>query len=214
MVPESQAQGREERGGWALRLWLAAAISTAVLSSCFIASCVVIHKFTRDQTALHQRLRDLHNHSSLTCAREESRVSGKAWRCCPKNWHSFGSHCYFMSGDAKTWEESRKACSRMQAHLLVVNSKDEQDFITKHLDKEFSYYLGLWDPQGQNDWQWVDGTPYNLSATFWRRGEPSDMEEACVGMNAPEYYSRIWAWNDIRCSKRLRSVCEMVAVYF
>ncbi|KAM4819701.1 C-type lectin domain family 4 member A [Thomomys bottae] len=103
-------------------------------------------------------------HAQLECTKA-SPVEGKAWWCCPKNWHSFDSHCYLVSDGWNSWNKSREMCSSKQAYLMVVNSKKEQDFITKHLDKEFSYYLGLWDPRGQNDWQWVDGTPYNLSAT-------------------------------------------------
>ncbi|ELK34788.1 C-type lectin domain family 4 member A [Myotis davidii] len=53
----------------------------------------------------------------------------------------------------------------MKAHLLVINSKEEQDFIIQNLNKSKEYYVGLSDPEGNRDWQWVDQTPYNANAT-------------------------------------------------
>ncbi|XP_047405655.1 C-type lectin domain family 4 member A-like [Sciurus carolinensis] len=91
--------------------------------------------------------------------------SGKVWSCYPKDWKSFSSSCYFISTDAKSWNESQENCSRMEAHLVVINSKEEQDFIILNLQTDAVYYVGLSDLEGQRHWQWVDGTPYNPSAT-------------------------------------------------
>eukprot|EP00069_Balaena_mysticetus_P007440 bmy_05553T0 len=68
--------------------------------------------------------------------------------------------------EENTWDESEKRCSRMKAHLLVINTKDEQDIITRKLKINSVYYVGLSDPEGKRHWQWVDQTPYNESATF------------------------------------------------
>ncbi|XP_075863823.1 C-type lectin domain family 4 member A isoform X2 [Microcebus murinus] len=134
----------------------------------------------------------------------------KVWSCCPKNWRSFSSKCYFISTEAKSWHENEEDCSRMGAHLLVINTKDEQDFITQNLNERFAYFVGLSDPEGQRRWQWVDQTPYKESATFWHKGEPSDPKERCVMMNIR--YSN-WGWNDIRCDSLQMSVCEMMKIY-
>ncbi|XP_048643779.1 C-type lectin domain family 4 member A-like [Marmota marmota marmota] len=92
-------------------------------------------------------------------------MEGKVWSCCPENWKLFSSSCYFISTDAKSWKESQENCSRMEAHLVVINSKEEQDFLTQNMDKNAAYFVGLSDPEGQEHWQWVDQTPYNQSAT-------------------------------------------------
>ncbi|CAO2606505.1 C-type lectin domain family 4 member A [Lemmus lemmus] len=88
----------------------------------------------------------------------------KVWSCCPKDWESFGSHCYFTPPDSASWSKSEEKCSSMGAHLMVVHSKEEQDFITKILNIRASYFIGLSDP-GHRQWRWVDQTPYNESAT-------------------------------------------------
>ncbi|KAG3292451.1 C-type lectin domain family 4 member A-like [Ictidomys tridecemlineatus] len=136
----------------------------------------------------------------------------KVWNCCPQNWKSFSSSCYFFSTDAKSWNESQENCSRMEAHLVVINSKEEQDFLTQNMDKKSAYFVGLSDPEGQGHWQWVDQTPYNQSATFWHPGDPSHGEECCVIVNH-HATSFQWGWNDILCKYFQRSVCEMMKIY-
>uniref|UniRef100_A0A8C5XTL1 C-type lectin domain family 4 member A n=1 Tax=Microcebus murinus TaxID=30608 RepID=A0A8C5XTL1_MICMU len=86
----------------------------------------------------------------------------KVWSCCPKNWRSFSSKCYFISTEAKSWHESEENCSRMGAHLLVINTKDEQDFITQNLEiNHFALFLwGLSDPEGSETLAMGDQTPY------------------------------------------------------
>ncbi|KAG3292448.1 C-type lectin domain family 4 member A [Ictidomys tridecemlineatus] len=151
-------------------------------------------------------------HTNLKCVRNNSTMEGKVWTCCPEKWKSFSSSCYFFSTDAKSWNDSQENCSRMEAHLVVINNKEEQDFLTQNMDKNAAYFMGLSDPEGEGRWQWVDQTPYNQSATFWHPGEPSHSEEHCVIVNHPST-SLQWGWNNILCKDRQRSVCEMMKIY-
>uniref|UniRef100_A0A8C8Z105 C-type lectin domain family 4 member A n=1 Tax=Prolemur simus TaxID=1328070 RepID=A0A8C8Z105_PROSS len=149
-------------------------------------------------------------HTTLECVKKNVTMAEKVWSCCPKNWKSFSSKCYFIATDSKSWNESEKNCSRMEAHLLVINTKDEQDFINRNLDKQSAYFVGLSDPEGQGRWQWVDQTPYNKSTTFWLPGEPSNPNERCVVLQTR---SSSWGWNDVPCVESQRSVCEMMNIY-
>ncbi|KAM6162673.1 C-type lectin domain family 4 member A-like [Erethizon dorsatum] len=137
-------------------------------------------------------------HTALECKRSNSPRKDKVWSCCPKDWKSFSSHCYFYPTEAKSWNESVEHCSSMEAHLVVITSKEEQDFITQNMNPNTAYYVGLSDPQGQRHWQWVDQTPYNESATFWHHNEPNDRKEHCVMLNY-RALSGQWGWNDARC---------------
>uniref|UniRef100_A0A8C8U7Q1 C-type lectin domain-containing protein n=1 Tax=Peromyscus maniculatus bairdii TaxID=230844 RepID=A0A8C8U7Q1_PERMB len=129
--------------------------------------------------------------------------------CCPKDWKPFSSHCYFTVSDSASWSESEEKCSRMGAHLMVIHSQEEQDFITKILDAKAAYYIGLSDP-GHRQWRWVDQTPYNESATFWHSSEPNDNKEQCVVVS---HRDSGWGWNDILCSVTQKSVCQMKKIY-
>uniref|UniRef100_A0A8D2AJV3 C-type lectin domain-containing protein n=1 Tax=Sciurus vulgaris TaxID=55149 RepID=A0A8D2AJV3_SCIVU len=151
-------------------------------------------------------------YTNLECVKTNWTMEGKVWSCCPKNWKSFSSSCYFISTEAKSWNESQENCSRMGSHLVVINSKEEQDFITQNMDIYAAYYVGLSDPEGQGHWQWVDQTPYNQSATFWHAGEPSYGGEHCVILNYREKRTS-WGWNDCICNIRQRLVCEMMKIY-
>ncbi|CAH6778453.1 Clec4a [Phodopus roborovskii] len=133
----------------------------------------------------------------------------KFWSCCPKDWKPFSSHCYFIPTALANWSESEEKCSSMGAHLMVVHSKEEQDFITKILNVHDAYFIGLSDP-GHRQWRWVDQTPYNESATFWHPGEPNNDKEQCVIVNHPR---SSWGWNDSPCSVKQKSVCQMKKIY-
>uniref|UniRef100_A0A8C6HAM6 C-type lectin domain family 4, member a2 n=1 Tax=Mus spicilegus TaxID=10103 RepID=A0A8C6HAM6_MUSSI len=132
----------------------------------------------------------------------------KVWSCCPKDWKLFGSHCYLVPtvSSSASWNKSEENCSRMGAHLVVIQSQEEQDFITGILATHAAYFIGLWDT-GHRQWQWIDQTPYEESITFWHNGEPSSDNEKCATI----IYRRNtgWGWNDISCSLKQKSVCQM-----
>nr|XP_042125972.1 C-type lectin domain family 4 member A-like [Peromyscus maniculatus bairdii] len=142
-------------------------------------------------------------HKELTCKKDDPPTS--VWSCCPKDWKLFSSHCYYISTDAASWSKSEEKCSRMGAHLMVIHSQEEQDFITKILDPKAAYYIGLSDP-GHRQWRWVDQTPYNESATFWHPGEPSSDKEQCIIIN---HRDSVWGWNDALCGGEQKLVCQM-----
>ncbi|XP_076424030.1 C-type lectin domain family 4 member A-like [Peromyscus maniculatus bairdii] len=147
------------------------------------------------------------NYTELVCTKQHSLL--KVWSCCPKDWKPFSSHCYFISTDEASWRESEEKCSSMGAHLMVIHSEEEQDFITKILDSQAAYYIGLSD-SGHRQWRWVDQTPYNESATFWQPCDPDNDNEQCVIIN--HQYSS-WGWNDVPCSGEQMSVCQMKKIY-
>ncbi|NP_001397513.1 C-type lectin domain family 4 member A isoform d [Mus musculus] len=132
----------------------------------------------------------------------------KVWSCCPKDWRLFGSHCYLVPtvSSSASWNKSEENCSRMGAHLVVIQSQEEQDFITGILDTHAAYFIGLWDT-GHRQWQWVDQTPYEESITFWHNGEPSSGNEKCATIIYR--WKTGWGWNDISCSLKQKSVCQM-----
>nr|XP_048300239.1 C-type lectin domain family 4 member A-like isoform X2 [Myodes glareolus] len=149
------------------------------------------------------------NFTGLECTKRHSLLKDKVWSCCPKDWKPFSSHCYFISTDSASWSKSQKKCSSMGARLMVTRSREEQDFITKILRRDAAYFIGLSDP-GHRQWQWVDQTPYNESATFWHPGEPNNDHEQCVILIHPR--SR-WGWYDIPCSHEQKSICQMKKIY-
>ncbi|KAM9293449.1 C-type lectin domain family 4 member D-like isoform 2-T2 [Morus bassanus] len=136
---------------------------------------------------------------------------GRGWTCCPKGWKQFQGKCYYPSDDEMSWEESMQNCTGMGSHLVVINTKAEQDYLTNVLrlpSSAWSYYIGL-RAEVVGQWQWVDQTPYNETAAFWRTGEPSNVDvEKCVAFYPRSGMSN---WNDVRCERHYR-ICEAAAV--
>uniref|UniRef100_A0A8C3QRJ4 C-type lectin domain-containing protein n=1 Tax=Cyanoderma ruficeps TaxID=181631 RepID=A0A8C3QRJ4_9PASS len=75
--------------------------------------------------------------------------------------------------------------------------------------KPDNFYIGLFaEKAGQ--WQWVDKTPYNVTAAFWRKGEPTEgFDENCVIIHRDTELPN--NWNDVSCLKYHR-ICEAAAV--
>ncbi|XP_075365350.1 C-type lectin domain family 4 member A isoform X2 [Mycteria americana] len=147
----------------------------------------------------------------LVCIALIIALLGRGWTCCPKGWKRFQGSCYYLSDDRMRWNESVQNCTGMGSHLVVINTEAEQVFLTEEVQQSgvgFNYYIGLHAPV-VDQWQWVDRTPYNKTAAFWRSGEPSNVSvEMCVVIFR---MSNILNWNDIRCEHHYR-ICEAAAV--
>ncbi|XP_041867755.1 C-type lectin domain family 2 member B-like isoform X2 [Melanotaenia boesemani] len=113
-------------------------------------------------------------------------------KMCPDGWKRFESSCYFKSTERKTWSESRKDCQERGADLVIINSKDEQEFLKKLTMKEF-FWIGLGKTEG-SEWKWVDGSTLTK---FWGK-EPQHGECAVCCDDKGEWgaiysnYGRNW----------------------
>ncbi|XP_076874405.1 uncharacterized protein LOC143524785 isoform X2 [Brachyhypopomus gauderio] len=115
-----------------------------------------------------------------------------------KGWTS--SWVYLSDGE-ETWSDSRKYCQDRGADLIIINSKEKQDFVAQTLANKRAW-IGLTDQQTENDWKWVDGSA--LTTVFWASGEPNNAgEEDCV-----EVSERDGKWNDLPCSFKKKCICE------
>ncbi|XP_062470087.1 C-type lectin domain family 4 member A isoform X4 [Pezoporus occidentalis] len=134
-----------------------------------------------------------------------------SWACCPKGWKRFEGSCYYLSGDMMSWADSEQNCTGMGSHLVVINSEAEQDFLSKEVKKPSrreNHYIGLSAQMGQ--WHWVDQTPFNVTAAFWREGEPSNPDyEKCVVIHRTS--RALNNWNDVQCNDHNR-ICEAAAI--
>lgn len=47
-------------------------------------------------------------------------------QCCPINWLEYEGSCYWFSRSGKTWADADRYCRLESAHLVVINSREEQ----------------------------------------------------------------------------------------
>ncbi|KAG7278987.1 hypothetical protein CRUP_007534 [Coryphaenoides rupestris] len=117
---------------------------------------------------------------------------------CPSSWEFYGSSCYFFSRERKIWTDSRQDCLNRGADLVIINSKEEQEFAGSHNCRS---WIGLSDKDSESNWKWVDGSRLN-TPRFWAPDEPNNAgNEDCAELNSQE-------WNDLPCSVKRHWVCE------
>uniref|UniRef100_A0AAQ5YAV7 C-type lectin domain-containing protein n=1 Tax=Amphiprion ocellaris TaxID=80972 RepID=A0AAQ5YAV7_AMPOC len=116
-------------------------------------------------------------------------------------WVHFSDSVYYVSSTMKNWQESRDDCIQKGADLVIINSREEQNFVVQ-LQKNL--WIGLTDATREGVWKWVDGTPPNMS--YWSTHEPNGAtNENCVEVN--NFYQEK-SWNDVACSSQHYWICE------
>ncbi|XP_070828283.1 CD209 antigen-like [Chaetodon trifascialis] len=116
-------------------------------------------------------------------------------------WTYFRGSFYHVSSTKKTWQQSRDDCLQKGADLMIINSKEEQNF-AKHFKKYM--WIGLTDTETEGKWKWVDGTP--VTKSYWGPGEPNGGRgENCGDI---KFYDAENSWNDEACSYSCYWICE------
>ncbi|XP_056591956.1 asialoglycoprotein receptor 1-like isoform X1 [Triplophysa dalaica] len=114
-------------------------------------------------------------------------------------WIYYRSSFYFISSEKKSWTESRSYCTQRGADLIIINNKDEQEFVCKMSDEEI-VWIGLSDSDVEGRWKWVDGS--TLTSGFWGENEPGGQRrENC----AVKHFS---LWADYPCTDAFKCICE------
>ncbi|KAM8767292.1 C-type lectin domain family 6 member A-like isoform 1-T1 [Acanthopagrus schlegelii] len=127
-----------------------------------LSTCYILVTVEKDQ--LQNRYNTLNtSHTQLQETFSEKR--------CPDGWTRFGCSCYFRSNGMKLWYQSRTDCQSKGADLVVINSEDENKFVSG-LNMYGQFWIGLkteLSSDGRSyEWKWVDGSP--LTETFWAAG--------------------------------------------
>ncbi|XP_072525644.1 CD209 antigen-like protein C [Salminus brasiliensis] len=125
-----------------------------------------------------------------------------------QGWIYFSSSLYHISYIKKSWSESREDCRKRGADLLIINSREKQEFITRNFGTEV--WIGLTDSEREGVWKWVDGSA--LTTGFWWKGEPNDYEKkedcAITGYKGATPGASNWA--DYPCDHPVVRICEKV----
>ncbi|XP_027761880.1 C-type lectin domain family 4 member E-like [Empidonax traillii] len=204
--PGTAAPAEERSCSW-LNPWVCL-ISALVIKTAFVTVCLVapFSHSGKQPTALQEKF------TAWECDSAVSENKGQGWMCCPKGWKRFQNSCYFLSLDKMSWAESEQNCTGMGSQLVVINSEEEQVFLSKQIKQGArgeDFYIGL-RAEIKDQWQWVDKTPYNVTAAFWQRNEPSDnKDEDCVAIHRDSEIPN--NWNNVRCLMYHR-ICEGAAV--
>ncbi|XP_067249324.1 asialoglycoprotein receptor 1-like [Chanodichthys erythropterus] len=111
----------------------------------------------------------------------------------------YQSSFYFISSEERDWAESRRYCTERGADLIIINNREEQEFVKK-ISGGTGVWIGLTDSDVEGRWKWVDGT--NMTSGFWESGEPKGQRaENCALLFSS-------GWHDYPCNSAFKSICE------
>ncbi|KAL2079242.1 hypothetical protein ACEWY4_024986 [Coilia grayii] len=90
---------------------------------------------------------------------------------CASGWRYFNGKCYFFSTEERSWHQSRDACVTMGGHLVIIETLEEQGFLSQQGSE--CYWIGLSDDK-EGEWRWVDNSLLNDNTKYWNDKEPDD----------------------------------------
>jgi hypothetical protein len=170
--------------------WLAAA---AALASIVAPGC----RFTPPASGADDESPDAAAEAPADAAPDAPRVPA----CMTDSSYSNnGEHRYKLHAQSADYDTAIDRCAAEGAHLIVVDSIEESDYLRTLTDNDV--WIGLDDLTVENQFRWVTGA---VSAyRRWVPGEPtnSGAGEDCV------YARPDNQWNDTNCGDSRRVVCE------
>ncbi|XP_047455950.1 CD209 antigen-like protein E [Mugil cephalus] len=114
----------------------------------------ILSSVTEERDLLNSKL------TKMTEELEELQHLSEQNKVCPASWKMFSGSCYFLSQEKRYWVEGRQDCKSKGADLVVIDSSEEQIFIS-NITKTYTW-IGLNDREEEGTWKWVDGTPLIL----------------------------------------------------
>ncbi|XP_077379869.1 CD209 antigen-like protein A [Festucalex cinctus] len=129
---------------------------------------------------------------------------GNKEEVCPQGWLHFSFSCYYISLQRKSWDNSRQDCLQRDADLVIINSRQEQAFLTGFTKMA---WIGMSDRDQEGIWIWVNGTPVNKDRLEWAPGQPDGAfgGEDCGDIRTMMNFIGL---NDSNCSVRSQWICE------
>ncbi|XP_051971923.1 CD209 antigen-like [Xyrauchen texanus] len=126
------------------------------------------------------------------------------WNHEMDGWIYYQLSFYYLSSESKSWNESRRYCTERGADLVIINNREEHDFVRKISNGE-GIWIGLSDSDEEGTWKWVDSV--KLTSGFWYNGEPNDNKgkEDCVITGS---WFRSSGWADYPCNNAFKWACE------
>ncbi|XP_050977581.1 CD209 antigen-like protein 2 [Labeo rohita] len=169
-----------------------------LLLTALIVLCVHIHTNKINYTQVRDEL--IIKKGNLSNDRDQLPAVGKDQCSYNPKWITYKRSSYYISSEWKNWADSRQDCLQRGADLIIVNDKEEQEYITMVTSGNI-VWIGLTDSDTEGVWKWVDGS--TLTTGFWNPVEPNNKtgNEDC----AVSYFH----WADYPCNFTFVWICEM-----
>uniref|UniRef100_A0A3P8SCC2 Asialoglycoprotein receptor-like 1 n=1 Tax=Amphiprion percula TaxID=161767 RepID=A0A3P8SCC2_AMPPE len=173
---------------------------------------VKFSQLNKEITDVKFHLQKISHHDSTTVQEVPLEQLVPVKGTCRQGWVSFERSCYLLSSNTLTWSRAEEHCKTERGHLVVLNNVEELDYISKVVEIQYNYWIGLVERQHEGHWSWVDGTTFDSTQTFWDEGQPDDWDyrengEDCGQLHGSNIRKRK-LWNDADCGLSYRYICE------
>ena len=79
---------------------------------------------------------------------------------CESGWQKQGDSCYLFVRDTMNWAAAKRNCEQKGAHLVVIDSEDEYNFLIGQLDSLNEHaWEGFWTAGRKNGSTWIWDAP-------------------------------------------------------
>ncbi|KAK2871200.1 hypothetical protein Q8A67_023727 [Cirrhinus molitorella] len=204
-------KSRSSRAAVVCLVLLCVLLLTAVIVLC-VHIYTTITKLTEERDELltnitnlaEERYELIIKNGNLSKERDQL-INHRPLLCKEHEWIYHQYSFYYMSTEKKNWVESRQDCLKKGADLIIINNKEEQDFVMNITNKR-GFWIGVTDSVVEGTWKWVDGS--KLTSGFWAPREPNGQkDENCVVTYLTNHPDLI-GWFDVTCSATHQWICE------
>jgi hypothetical protein len=94
---------------------------------------------------------------------------------------TFNGHFYKFYHTLLSWKEAKARCEALGGHLVIIDNREENDFIRKLVARDtpgegdFNTWIGASDEQGEGKYVWIDGSP--MTYADWMPNKPTNVDE-------------------------------------
>ncbi|XP_048015247.1 CD209 antigen-like protein C [Megalobrama amblycephala] len=194
---------RSSRAAAVCLVLLCVLLLTAVIVLCVMFTQERLQLISKNKNLTSERDQLIFKNENLTNRRDQL----KNELLILDGWTYYKSRFYYMPNEMKNWTESRRYCTEREADLIIINNREEQDFVNKMFGGTTAY-IGLTDSDVENTWKWVDDT--NMTSGFWGSGEPNGgrAENCAVIVDQDQRWPTLFGWHDVLCNRDFKWICE------
>uniref|UniRef100_A0A8C3RML8 C-type lectin domain-containing protein n=1 Tax=Chelydra serpentina TaxID=8475 RepID=A0A8C3RML8_CHESE len=99
------------------------------------------------------------SHNTKTRGHPTKLIDGSGCKVCPRDWLPHRDKCYWVSKESMFWSESFKDCEMRTSQMLVIQDREEMEFIQNITQGTNLVWIGLTIKSPEKKWTWVDTSP-------------------------------------------------------
>ncbi|XP_056277834.1 macrophage mannose receptor 1-like [Pseudoliparis swirei] len=126
---------------------------------------------------------------------------------CKTGWIRYGSYCYFIGTQTKTFDEAKNDCRTLDSNLADVSNRVDNAFLISlvGLRPEKYFWLGLSNRKNIDEFAWINTDL--VKYTHWNALMPGH-QQGCVAMTTGFLAG---LWDLLPCTNKEKYICKHLA---